>query len=67
MQHPNQRESAAETISVSINEGARITGLSVSNLYKCMARGDLPVRKVGRRSLLMVEDLRRFVAGQDAA
>ncbi|RWA80832.1 helix-turn-helix domain-containing protein [Mesorhizobium sp.] len=48
-------------ISVDFNEAARLTGLSRARLYEAAASGLLPVRKSGRRSLLLVDDLKAFI------
>lgn len=55
-----------DRITVDVNEGARITGLSRAYLYILMNEGRLTKRKVGNRTLLLVSDLRNLV-GADAA
>lgn len=51
-----------EPISVSIPEGARLIGCSRSKIYELIAAGELPLVKVGNRSLLIVAELRALVA-----
>lgn len=58
-----QNDAAPKVISVSMNDAARITGLSRGSLYNAARRGDLPLRKFGAKTLVMVDDLRRLVAG----
>jgi hypothetical protein len=55
-----------DRITVDVNEGSRITGLSRAYLYILMKEGRLTKRKVGNRTLLLVSDLRNLV-GADAA
>ena len=50
-------------ISVSMADAATLSGLSRSMLYVYAKAGKLPLRKVGGRSLVLVEDLRRLIVG----
>jgi predicted DNA-binding transcriptional regulator AlpA len=63
----SQSDVGARTISVGLQEAARITGLSRRSLYNCASRGDLPLRKVGAKTLVLVEDLHQLVVGQGPA
>jgi excisionase family DNA binding protein len=45
-------------------DAARWIGVSRSTLYRLMARGEIPVVKVGRRTLLVSEHLMAFVTGR---
>ncbi|WP_459661769.1 helix-turn-helix domain-containing protein [Novosphingobium sp. 11B] len=67
MQSPNHSDAGARIISVGIREASRITGLSRGSLYKCARRGELPLRRVGAKTLVLVDDLHQLIAGQDAA
>ena len=49
-------------ISVSIVEAARRVGVGRSSIYEAINRGDLPIRKCGRRSLVLVEDLKSWIS-----
>ena len=49
-------------IAISIAEAARRSGLSRSTVYEAIARGELKVRKAGRRSLILVDDLHAWLA-----
>jgi excisionase family DNA binding protein len=55
-----------QTLAVSIAEAVRLTGIGRSSLYEAIRRGDLPIRKSGRRTVLLMEDLRRWLAGLPA-
>jgi len=44
-------------LAISIIEGARRAGVSRSSIYEAIGRGQLAVRKCGRRSLVLVEGL----------
>ena len=55
-----------QTLAVSVAEAVRLTGIGRSSLYEAIRRGELPIRKSGRRTVLLMEDLRRWVAGLPA-
>jgi excisionase family DNA binding protein len=48
-------------LAIGIVEAARRTGVSRSSIYDAIGRGDLKVRKAGRRSLILVDDLKAWV------
>jgi excisionase family DNA binding protein len=48
-------------MAVSIAKALGLTGVGRSTLYKAIQRGELPIRKAGRRTLLLTDDLRRWV------
>jgi excisionase family DNA binding protein len=48
-------------MAVSIAQAVGLTGVGRSTLYKAIQRGELPIRKAGRRTLLLTEDLRRWI------
>lgn len=52
-------------IAVTIPEAVKASGLSRSHLYEAMKR-DLPARKAGRRTLIMVADLEAYLASLPA-
>ena len=63
---PGQREpDSAERLAYSIDEAARLTGLSRDLLYDEMRRGNLTYVKVGRRRLITRHHLQEFLG--DAA
>jgi excisionase family DNA binding protein len=51
----------AERLAYSVNEAARLTGLSRDLLYDEMRRGNLDYIKVGRRRLITRQHLERFL------
>lgn len=46
---------------LSINESARFLGIGRSTLYGLIRNGDLPIRKLGKRSLILKVDLEAFL------
>jgi excisionase family DNA binding protein len=51
----------AERLAYSVNEAARLTGLSRDLIYDEMRRGNLDYIKVGRRRLITRQHLERFL------
>ena len=56
-----QADPAAERLAYSVNEAARITGLSRDLLYDQMRQGNLDYIKVGRRRLITRQHLEHFL------
>jgi excisionase family DNA binding protein len=54
-------EPAAERLAYSVDEAARLTGLSRDLLYDEMRRGHLIYVKIGRRRLITRHHLRQFL------
>ena len=52
---------AAERLAYSVDEAARLTGLSRDLLYDEMRRGNLPYVKVGRRRVITRQHLQQFL------
>ncbi len=52
---------------ISIVEAGRRSGLSRSSIYQAIGRGELQIRKNGRRSLILVDDLKAWVAAMPVA
>lgn len=48
-------------ISVTIPEAVQMIGLGRSSIYKLFDEGKLTPRKSGKRTLILVEDLERYV------
>jgi hypothetical protein len=48
---------ATNRICVSLNEAANLTGLSASSVKKLLVAAGMPIRKHGRTTLIMVDDL----------
>ena len=51
----------SERLAYSVDEAARLTGLSRDLLYDEMRRGNLPYVKVGRRRLITRQHLQQFL------
>ena len=47
---------------VSINEACKWAGIGRSSIYQAIRRGELPIRKSGRRSLVLMADLQRWIS-----
>jgi excisionase family DNA binding protein len=60
--HPDDPPEPPDTrLAYSVDEAARLTGLSRDLLYDQMRRGNLPYLKVGRRRLITRHHLRQFL------
>lgn len=53
-----------EPLAVSINDTARALGLGRTSIYAMIADGRLEAFKLGRRTLVRMESIRRLVAVQ---
>lgn len=49
-------------IAITIQEAVQASGLSRSGLYEAL-KSELPARKSGRRTLILVADLEAYLAG----
>ena len=58
---PAMPDSPAERLAYSVDEAARLTGLSRDLLYDQMRRGKLPYVKIGRRRLITRQHLEQFL------
>jgi excisionase family DNA binding protein len=50
-------------MAVSIPEAARLAGVGRSTIYKFIAARRLPIRKIGRRTLIEINALRSWLSG----
>jgi excisionase family DNA binding protein len=57
---------ALSPIALTIPEAAIVSKLSRSELYRAMSRGDLQAKKNGRLTLILRDDLQRFLTGLPA-
>jgi excisionase family DNA binding protein len=48
----------------SVSDAAALIGISRSSLYLLIARGEIPIAKVGSRTLILDDDLRAYLAGR---
>ena len=51
-----------QPIAVTIPEAVRLSGRSRSAVYEALAKGELPARKAGRRTLILYADLQAYIA-----
>jgi predicted DNA-binding transcriptional regulator AlpA len=53
-------------IAVSIADAVKISGIGRTTIYAIAKRGDLPLRRVGGRTLVLVDDLVKLIVGEAA-
>lgn len=53
-----------EPLAVPILEAARLSGVGRSKLYQEISLGNLKVRKIGRRTIVAMDDLREWLASK---
>lgn len=53
-----------EALAISINDTAKVLGLGRTSIYAMIADGRLEAFKLGRRTLVKAESIRRLVAAQ---
>jgi excisionase family DNA binding protein len=51
-----------EPYAISILDAVRLSGIGRSSIYQAIRRGELPIRKSGRRSLILTADLKRWLS-----
>lgn len=56
----------APILAVRINEACRIVGIGRTKFYALVSEGTLRLVKIGRASVVPMDDLRRLVAGRTA-
>ena len=56
-------EAQADRLAFSLADAASAIGVGKSTLHELIATGKLPVRKLGRRSLVLREDLEDYLQG----
>ncbi len=54
----------ARSLAVSINDTAKALGLGRTSIYQLIAEGKLEAFKLGRRTLVRVDSIRRLVDAQ---
>ncbi len=60
MQQPEQTKQSLP-LAVSVNEACRITSIGRTKLYAMMSAGDLPYRKIGSRTIILMADIRKLL------
>ena len=53
---------ARTPIAYSVRDAAARIGISRSSFYLAIARGEIPIAKVGNRTLVLDEDLRAYLS-----
>ena len=53
-----------DPLAVSVHAATRVSGVGRTRLYEAMGSGELASCKVGKRRLILVEDLRAWLARQ---
>jgi excisionase family DNA binding protein len=59
----NNISASTEPLSVGVNDATRLSGLGKSKLWELIASGELAVKRVGRRTLIDFQSLKRLVLG----
>ena len=54
-------------IAIGITEAAKRSGLGRTSIYEAIGRGELKVKKQGRRSLILVDDLKAWIVAMPEA
>jgi excisionase family DNA binding protein len=61
---PELYQAARTSIACSVRDAAARIGISRSSFYLAIARGEIPIVKVGSRTLVLDDDLRAYLARQ---
>lgn len=59
---PAETGMTLEPLTVRVAMAVKLTGISRSRIYELIQSGDLPVKKVGRSTLIPFAELKRFIA-----
>ena len=63
--HPvNTANPILEPLAYSVSEACRVSSLGRTRLYQLIAEGRLEARKIGKRTLIPAESLRRLIDGR---
>lgn len=65
MKARTKSESPPAPIALAIPEAAQAAGIGRSSIYSAAARGDLKFTKCGRRTVIRVEELQRWLRSLD--
>lgn len=60
----NPSTHSLEPLAVSVTTATRLSGIGRSALYEAIGSGDLASCKVGKRRLILIEDLRAWLRRQ---
>jgi excisionase family DNA binding protein len=72
-QHPRDHDEPRDRVpstsntrlTYSVDEVAAILGISRSTVYECIARGEIPAKRIGRRVIVVRAALEAFLTGPD--
>ncbi len=53
-----------EPLAYSVKDAVRVTSIGKTRLYQLISEGRLEVRRIGSRTLIPAESLRRLIAGE---
>ncbi|MDT7534591.1 helix-turn-helix domain-containing protein [Sphingobium sp. SA2] len=56
-----------EVLAISINDTAKVLGIGRSSVYALLKSGKLDAIKIGRRTLLTTESIKRLAQSRDMA
>jgi hypothetical protein len=56
-----------ELLAYTVAEAVRVAAVSRTELYRAVGRGELVLRKRGKRSLILADELRRWLQSLPAA
>jgi excisionase family DNA binding protein len=59
--HPSEY---LEPIAYSIADACRVSSIGKTRLYQLISEGKLEARKIGKRTLIPADSLRRLIAGE---
>jgi hypothetical protein len=59
--HPGQLELTMKRLALTISEACEFARASRTSLYGAIGRGELAARKRGRRTIVLVDDLRNWI------
>ena len=62
----NDAHEAKPCLTYTVDEVAEILGISRSATYECIARGEIPAKRLGRRVVVVRSALEAFLAQPDA-
>lgn len=65
MQHHHQTNQYLP-LAVSVNEACRMTSLGRTKLYAMMSTGELPYRKIGSRTVILMADIKKLLGDTSA-
>jgi Helix-turn-helix domain len=60
------RDAIFEAEGLSVPEAAHVSGIGPTRLYEAIGAGELTARKYGKRTIILRDDLRRFLVSLPA-